>query len=257
MRRKTILSTVILLFMFSIAYVNVSFTIAGWDTDPTGDSDLAMCDITRLDVDPDYMKITVAGTIVMNSSLSGVLGIGLDYNVWIETSQYDDTADLTWGTDTYEYVAHLSCKWISDAWVNTSYLMATRYYRTSDGGTKTEGTFYWNANTDSWVASDPEVNLVTITSNTITWDTSGAIYRDQPLGTGYVVQGIATAAYLLTVKDIGPNNHLVDEFDNMCVQPSSNTSSLTNPLPNAGFILSMIFLAIGISGITQIRKRRK
>ena len=243
--------------MFIISYVNISFTIAGWDTDPTGDSDLAMCDIIRLDVDPDYMKITVADTIVMNDTMSGLLGIGLDYNVWIETSQYDDTADLTWDTANYEYIAHLSCKWISDAWVNTSYLQATRYYRESDGGAKTEGTFYWNKATSSWQETDPEQDIATIAGTVITWNTAGAIYRDQPLGTGYVVQGIANANHLLTLKDIGPNNHLVDEFDNMCVPPSTSTTTPTNPLPSPGFILSIIFLTFGVSGIMLIRKRRK
>ena len=257
MRRKNILSTVILLFIFIISFINISFTIAGWDTDPIGDSDFAICDITRLDVDPDYMKITVDETIVMNESLSGFLGIGFAFHVWIETSQLDDTADLTWDTENYEYYAHINCKWISDTWQNYSFLQATRYYRESDGGPKTEGTFYWNIQTDSWQATDPEQNVATIEGKTITWDTEGAIYRDQPLGTGYVIQAISYSNYLGVNKDIGPNNHLVDEFDNMCVQPSSNTSSPTNPLPNAGFILSMVFLAIGISSITQIRKRRK
>lgn len=257
MRRSKIIFTGLLFFLFIFSSVNISFTLAGWDTDPLGDSDFAMCDITRLDVDPDYMKITVAETIVMNDALSGAFGIGLDYNVWIETSQYDDTADLTWSTDFYEYIAHLSCKWISDAWVNESYLQATRYYRESDGGTKTEGTFYWNIQTSAWQVTNPDQDIATIEGNTITWDTDGAIFRAQPLGTGYVVQGIANANYLLALKDVGPNNHLVDEFDNMCGPPPTSSTTPTNPLPSIGFLFSVVFLALGVSGIMQIRKRRR
>ena len=257
MRHSKLTFTGLLLFLFIFSSVNISFTLAGWDTDPLGDSDLAMCDITRLDVDPDFMKITVAETIVMNESLSGLFGIGLDYNVWIETSQYDNTADLTFSTDTYEYVAHLSCKWISDAWVNESYLLATRYYLTSDGSSKTEGTFYWNIGTNSWQATIPDQDIAIISGTTITWDTEGALFREQPLGTGYVVQGIASASYLMALKDVGPNNHLVDEFDNMCVPPSTSSTTPTNPLPSIGFLFSIVFLALGISGIMQIRKRRR
>ncbi len=255
MRHSKLTFTGLLLFLFIFSSVNISFTLAGWDTDPTGDSDFSICDITRLDVDPDYMKITVAGTIVMNESLAGALGIGFAFNVWIETSQYDNTADLTFSTDNYEYRAHINCKWISDAWQNNSFLMATRYYRESDGGTKTEGTFYWNIQTSAWQVSDPEQDIATIEGNTVTWDTDGAIFRSQPLGTGYVVQGIANSYYLLALKDIGPNNHLVDEFDNMCGPPPTSTTP-TNPLPTIGIIGTLTALLFVISIVGLYRKKK-
>jgi len=239
-----------MLTLLAISSISIDPAIAGWQTDALGDSEIAICDITKLDVSKEEMKITLAQAPFLNSTNT----TRLDYNVWVETSQLDDTADLTWDSANYEYVCHLTCRWLSDAWINESYIMAHRYYRTADGSAKVEGTFYWNPVSDTWEASNPSLEVAVIIGNTIVWDVTGAIFRAQPLGTGYVVQGISNANYGFSLKDIGPNNNLVDEFDNMCEPPTS--SSGTPSLPATGVIISMVFLAVATIGASIIRKRK-
>ena len=93
-----------------------------------------------------------------------------------------------------------------------------------------------------------------VIGNTIVWDVTGAIYREQPIGTGYVVQGVATAAFGLVVRDRALESGWVDEFDNMCVAPTTGT---TTPLfPAAGLIASFAFLASVAIVTTIIKKKR-
>ena len=115
------------------------------------------------------------------------------------------------------------------------------------------GTFYWNPLTDSWQGTDPNLDVAVISGNTISWDVSGAIFREDVLGSGYAVQGISKADRGLVNKDIGPNNHLVDEFDNMCTAPTSTNP--TNIFPSLGMLFSFVFLGLIISSIYLIKRR--
>ena len=240
-----------MLTLLAISLFNINPAVAGWLTDPSGDTSLAKCDITRLDVSKEEMKIT----FLSNPFLDENNTVRLDYNVWVETSQLDNTADLTYSTDNYEYLCHLDCRWISDVWTNTSYIQAFRFYQTSDGSAHVDGSFYWNPNTDNWEGTNPNVDCAEISGNIISWDVTGAIYRYQALGTGYAVQGIANSNYGLVRNDTGPNNILVDEFDNMCELPST-TGTPTFPFPASGLIASFAFLTSVAIITTIIRKKR-
>lgn len=250
MKRFKIIPLTFMLTLLAISLFNINTATAGWLTDPSGDTTLAKCDITRLDVSKEEMKITFLG----NPSLDENNTVRLDYNVWVETSQLDETADLTWSTDSYEYVCHLTCRW-SSGWINESYIQAFRYYQTSDGSAHVEGNYYWNPITDTWVGTNPEVDCAVISGNTISWDVTGAIFREQPLGTGYAVQGIANSNYGLMLNDTGPNTVLVDEFDNMCELPT-DTNTPTLPFPATGLIASFVFLASVAIVTTIFRKKR-
>ena len=263
MKYKKLALSLFLSSIFLLSLVNVGLTLAGYQTDPTGDADgINACDITRVDVLVDYnshpvddvitLKVTLAEAPLMDENHT----IRYDYNFWVDTSLSDSPDTTTWSSDVFEYRAHLVCRWVSDQWINESQLIANRYYLTSDGSAKVEGTFYWNPNTDSWVASDPGLEVGEVIGNTIVWDVTGAIYREQPIGTGYVVQGVGNAAYGLIVKDIGPNSGWCDEFDNCCVAPTSNTGTTTNTSPNIGVILSVVFLGFVAAGTNIIRRKK-
>ncbi|HUT79616.1 MAG TPA: hypothetical protein VMZ29_00320 [Candidatus Bathyarchaeia archaeon] len=262
MRQLRFIPPVFLFIILASSFVNISYIQAGYLTDPTGDaSDINACDITRVDVDVTYHSTPVDDEVILKITLLEAPlidenhTIRYDYNFWVDTSLSASPDTTTWSTDVYEYVAHLTCRWSSDTWLNESYLMASRYYLTGDGSAKVMGTFWWNPNTDSWQASDPDLDVGQVIGNTIVWDVTSAIFREQPVGTGYVIQGVANAAYGIVVKDFAPNNGWCDEFDNMCVLPSS--SSGTPSLPGIGFIISFIFIGIITTGITIVSKRRK
>ena len=269
MKRFKLIPITFLLITIIISLASASFTLAGYETDPTGDADgINGCDITRVDVLVTYnshptddviiLKITLADEMEVNTDLSYSW---FDYNFYVDTSlsTNSNTSELT--TDDYEYRAHLGRKYNNNTgvWTNTSSLTCTRYYYTGDGQGKTTGSFYWNPNTDSWQATDPELAVGEVVGNTIQWDVTGAIYREQPIGTGYVVQGVATTAFNLNVKDIALESGWIDEFDNCCVPPSSNggeSSSPTLPFPSIGFIGTFTTLLLVISIIGLYKKKK-
>ena len=253
--------------LFALTLLNINFSLAGYEEDPTGDADgINACDITQVNVDVSYHSPPVDDEVTLKIILLEAPlidenhTIRYDYNFYVDTSLSDNsnTTDL-WGlggTDIYEYIAHLDCRWVSESWLNSSYLMCTRYYYTGgDGGTKVDGSFFWNPNTESWQASDPGLPVGEVIGNTIVWDVTSAIYREQPIGTGYVIQGVANAAYGFVVRDYATHSGWVDEFDNMCTLPTGTTTP-TLPFPSIGVILSMAFLSL-IIGTVQIIKRRK
>jgi hypothetical protein len=258
---------IFILIISSLSLVSLSFTTGGYDFDPTGDADgIGACDITRIDVEVDYhshpvddeifLKITLAEEITLNRSQSFNW---FDYNFYVDTSlsTNSNTSELT--TEIYEYRAHIGRKFnnSTEVWTNTTTLTCTRYYYTGDGQGKTMGSYYWNPNTQAWVGSDPGIDFGEVVGNTVIWDVTGAIYREQPVGTGYLVQGVATTAYNLNVKDRCLESGWVHEFLNCCPIPSSGTNTPTLPFPSIGFLISMIFLGIAVTSVTMIRKRRK
>lgn len=264
MRRFKIIFTGLLLSMFIFSFINTDFTLAGYQTDPTGDAGgIGACDITRVDVDVTYhspptddeviLKITLAEEITLNESATFDW---FDYNFYVDTSltTNTNTAELT--SDDYEYRAYLGRKYTNSTgvWSNTSSLSCTRYYYSDgDGQGKTTGAFYWNPNTNSWQSSDPELDVGEVVGNTIIWDVTGAIYREQPIGTGYVIQGVATAAYNLNVRDRATESGWVDEFDNMC-GPGPTTS--TNSTPSIAFIGTFTSLLFVLSIVGLYRKKK-
>ncbi|MHA1462076.1 MAG: hypothetical protein ACTSQ0_03300, partial [Candidatus Heimdallarchaeota archaeon] len=114
----------------------------------------------------------------------------------------------------------------------------------------------WNPNTDTWQSSDPELEVGEVVGNTIIWDVTGAIYREQPIGTGYVIQGVASASFGLVVKDRATESGWVDEFDNMCVPPSTSSTTPTNPFPSIGIIGTLTALLFVISIVGLYRKKK-
>ncbi|MHA1156729.1 MAG: hypothetical protein ACTSQK_11535 [Candidatus Heimdallarchaeota archaeon] len=267
MRRSKIILTGLILVLFIFSSVNISFTLAGYQTDPAGDADgIGACDITRIDVEVTYhspptddevlLKITLAEEITLNESLTFNW---FDYNFFVDTSLTTNTNSSELTSDDYEYRAHLGRKHNNNTgvWTNTSSLFCTRYYYSDgDGSGKTMGTFYWNPNTDTWQSSDPELEVGEVVGNTIIWDVTGAIYREQPIGTGYVIQGVASASFGLVVKDRATESGWVDEFDNMCVPPSTSSTTPTNPFPSIGIIGTLTALLFVISIVGLYRKKK-
>lgn len=263
MKRFKIIPLTFLLTLLAITLTNTSVVLSGYETDPAGDADgIAGCDITQINVDVDYnypeddeiiLKITLAEEIELNLSKSFNW---FDYNFYVDTSLSTNTNTSELTSDIYEYRAHVGRKYTNSSglWSNTSSLIAQRYYYTGDGQGKTMGTYYWNPNTDTWVGSDPGLEVGQVIGNTVVWDVTGAIYREHPIGNGDVVQGVATTAYNLNVKDCALESGWVDEFDNMCVAPTTGT---TTPLfPATGLIASFAFLA-SVAIITTILKKKR
>lgn len=238
--------------------------MAGYETDPTGDADgIDICDITRVDVLVSYnshptddeitLKITLAEDLYFNSSNTG----WYDYNFLVDTSLTTNSNTSELADTDYEYFAHMDRRYLAGTWYNHTYLMATRYYLTNDGSAKTMGNFWWNPNTDTWEGSDPVIDFAVISGNTVSWDVTGAIFREQPIGTGYVVQGVARTSFGLNVKDQATESGWVDEFDNLCEYPYTNTSG-TPSLPFPGFEFLISFSAIGfVATAVFIIRRRK
>lgn len=219
--RIILLVNALLIILF---LTNISFGFAGYKTDPVGDTTVQGVDITRVDISKKELKITLAEAPVLNEGETTIF----TYNLWIDTSNEDPNPDTTtWSSEVYEYIAHFKYYYTGGQWRNESYLKANRYYLTSDGGEKQEGSFWWNANTKSWQNSDPAIDFAEVIGSTITFDTEGALYREQPLGTGYVIQGVANAGADLVIEDIGPNSGWVDEFDGEYIPPTTNDSDDT------------------------------
>ena len=268
MKSIKLISSLFLISLFILSLSNLGYVAAGYEEDPTGDADgYGACDITRVDVLVSYhshpvddditLKITLAEEITINASLTFNW---YDYNFFVDTSlsTNSDSSELEFlnGSDIYEYRAHLGRKWTSGVWTNTSSLTCSRYYFTGDGQGKTMGAFYWNPNTQSWVGSDPGLEVGEVIGNTIVWDVTGAIYREHPIGTGYLVQGVANAAFGVNVKDRATESGWVDEFDNLCEYPYSTTTTPPSlPFPGFGFLFS--FIAIGLVALSTIIIRKK
>lgn len=256
MKKRSIIIFVFIATLFFVASSNTEITYAGWKTDTIGDASSTYLDITNMTISKSTLQITLAENPYFNDSSSNTWRF---YNIWIDTSMEDTNPDTeTWSTDVYEYVAHFDCRWVTDHWVNNSYINAFRYYRTSDGSEKVEGNFYWNGN--SWVGSDPDIDVALVSGNQISFDIDGAIHRRSPLGTGDVVQGVANTANIsFTVVDIAPNSGWVDEFDNMCVEPDNGDEDpepTATPFSSIGSIMSLIFLGIIASGAVLSRRRK-
>ena len=236
--------------LFSVAFSNVDFSYAGWEVDPVGDVPKAYLDITNMTISKNYLELTLNAEPYFNDSEVN----WRFYNIWIDTSMEDTNPDTsTWGTDVYEYVAHFDCRWNGDQWINNSYINAFRYYLTADGSAEVTGSFFWDGN--NWVGSDPNIDLAVVSGSTISYDTEGALFREQPLGTGYVIQGVANTSNLTTV-DIAPNNGWLDEFDNLCVEPEPTDPEPTNtPFSILGVLFGIALLGMIGSSIIKTRKR--
>jgi len=249
MKPQRILLLTFCTLLLGTTIANFQLAFAGWKTDPTGDVTKSYVDITKVTISKTTLQIELAASPYYNDSNQN---LWRDYNIWIDTSNEDDSPDTTsWSQEVYEYNAHFNCRYSGGQWLNTSYLWAFRYYLTQDGGSKITGSYFWDG--DSWVGSDPNVDLAVVSGNTITFNIDGAIFREQPLGTGYVIQGVANSGMNLQLEDIAPDYGWVDEFDNMCIPPSSNTS---NPLPAPGLLLSTVFLSIVVSTAIILKKKK-
>ena len=221
MRGKKLVFGLIIQLIITFSLFSLNFSQAGYLTDPTGDAGgINACDITQVDILVSYNSLPVDDDITLKITLleAPLMDVShtirYDYNFRLDTNLSSVPDTTTWSSEVFEYVAHLDCRWVSDTWLNTSYLLANRYYLTSDGSAKVMGTYYWNPNTDTWQASNPDLEVGEVIGNTVQWDVTSAIFREQPLGTGYLIQGVAGAWYGFALKDIGPNTGWCDEFDN-------------------------------------------
>lgn len=235
--------------LFSVALFNVDFSYAGWEVDPVGDVPKAYFDITNMTISKNYLELTLNADPYYNDSDVN----WRFYNIWIDTSMEDTNPDTsTWSTEVYEYLAHFDCRWNGDQWINNSYINAFRYYLTSDGSAEVTGSFFWDGN--NWVGSDPNIDVAVVSGSTIAFDTEGALFREQPLGTGYVIQGVANTSNLTTV-DIAPDYGWLDEFDNLCVEPEPEPEPTVTPFSYLGFIFGIVLMGIIGSSISKARKR--
>ncbi|MHA1667746.1 MAG: hypothetical protein ACTSX6_02705 [Candidatus Heimdallarchaeaceae archaeon] len=249
MKKRRSFSFLFLITIIFLLFFNTNLLFAGWKNDDVGDASKAYLDITKLSITKNSLQITLSENPYYNDS--GEVNWRF-YNIWIDTSMQDDNPDTTtWGTDVYEYVAHFDCRWNGDQWINNSYVSAFRYYLTADGSQRVEGSFYWNGN--NWVETDPNIDIALISENNVTFNIEGAIFREQPLGTGYVIQGVANTSNG-TVVDVAPNYGWVDEFDNMCEEPE-NTSTKTTPFSSIGIGLGLFMLAL--AGTRKRIKKKK
>ena len=252
MQRRIIVFYLFTTMLFSVALFNVDFSYAGWEVDPVGDASKTYLDITNVTISKNFLSIELNENPYFNDSDVN----WRFYNIWIDTSMEDDTPDTeTWSTDVYEYVAHFDCRWNGDQWINNSYINAFRYYLTSDGSEEVTGAFYWDGN--NWVGTDPNIDVAVVSDNTVSFDTEGALYREDPLGTGYVIQGIANTSNL-TVVDIAPNNAWLDEFDNMCEEPDDPEDPNPNdeiPFSIFGILSGTVFLGIIGASIRKAKRR--
>ncbi len=235
-----------------VTIINTNSIYAGWENDTVGDASATYFDITKLSISKTSLTITLNENPYFNDSGAN---IWRHYNILIDTSMHDTYPDTTnWSEEVFEYRAHFDCRWNGDQWLNTSYILAYRYYLTSDGSDKVEGTFYWDGN--SWEDVIPDLDIAVVSDYNITFDINGAIYREQPLGTGYVVQGVARASTLSTLEDIAPNSGWVDEFDNECELPDDNTDTTGLPISTIG-VLSGIFVLGFIVSKAKFKSKRK
>lgn len=247
-RVLTILSSTVLL---CLVLLQSTPTLAGWTNDTVGDTTKTYMDITKLVISKSELTIILNENPYYNDTDVN----WRFYNIWIDTDMQDTNPNTTvWSTDMYEYVAHFDCRWNGAQWINNSYLNAFRYYLTSDGSAEVEGSFYWDGN--NWVGTDPDIDLAVITGKNITFNIYGAIHREQPLGTGYVIQGVASTSNG-TIEDIAPNYGWLDEFDNMCELPEDNDDDPTvpTPFPNVEFLVVLIFFGYMIAIVRNIKKR--
>lgn len=254
MKRFKIIPIAFIITLLAFSLLNINLSLAGYKTDPTGETAFANCEITRLDIDQDELKITLNTDINVSNGESN----WYTYNIWVDTSMDDFNPDTTtWSTNVFEYVAHLTVRNISNVWTYTSYLWAFRYYA-DDSGVKHNGEWYWNPNTDTWVASDPGLDVAVVSGNTISFNVTGAIYREapEPCCLASIIQGVANAGADESIKDIAPNNGWVTEFDNLSVPPSSNTSTPSSPFPGFGFLVSFIAIGFIASSIYIVQRRR-
>ncbi len=251
MKKQSIVILMFITTLFFVTLPNTTETYAGWETDAIGDVSQSYFDITNMTISKTVLQLSLADEPYYNDS--GVNNWRF-YNIWIDTSMHDTNPDTeTWSTDVYEYLAHFDCRWNGDQWINNSYISAFRYYLTSDGSAKVEGTFYWDGN--NWVGSDPDLDVADISGNDITFDIDGAIHREHPLGTGYVIQGVANTSNFTTV-DIAPNNGWVDEFDNLYTIPPTNGSETTGtPYSSIALIFGLAFLGMIGSSVKAYRKK--
>lgn len=228
---------------FAIIIIFTSYGLllqAGWQNDSVGDSENPNCDIIKLEVSEEVLQITLTQTPILNESES----LMYFYNIWVDTSGEDLPPDTeTWDPnhELYEYVAHFDWRYTNDQWFNSSYLMAFNYY-IDEHGKKHEGTYYWNEAQSKWQIEQPEKGIAKVGNNTIQFDVCGAIYREQPLGTGVVIRAVANAGSGLTVLDIAPNSGWVDEFDNMCQPPPNDTSKTAVDL--SWLMLSLLIISV-------------
>ncbi|MHA1867084.1 MAG: hypothetical protein ACTSXD_03395 [Candidatus Heimdallarchaeaceae archaeon] len=213
----------VFLFLLFLLMPIISNVEAGYGYDPQGDCENVNCDIIKLEVSEDILAISLVQTPKLNESDALIFF----YNIWVDTSGEDYSPDTeTWDPDheLYEYLAHFKWYYTNGEWLNESYLIAFNYY-IDDEGEKQEGVYYWNEELNKWQTENPEQYIAKANNATISFDVTGAIYREEPLGTGVVIQAVANAGSGLTIDDIAPNNGWIDEFDNLCEPPSKNTTN--------------------------------
>lgn len=239
-------------FLIALSGLQIVFTSAGVTTDPTGDSADPNVDIIEVEVSEDILRISLAQTPVITESTSP-----LTYNIWVDTNGDPEPDTDTYSHEVFEYVAHF--KWYSSGgqWFNDSYLWAFRYY-IDESGTKHEGNWYWNKELTQWEPTENDQQIATVNANKISFDITEAINREQPLGSGIVIQAVANAGTGLVVQDIAPNTGWVDEFDDTYVYhpPSEDNTTTSNLLTNCRLVLNSIFLLMIIPIMKVLIMRR-
>ncbi|MEA2070531.1 MAG: hypothetical protein U9O98_04500 [Asgard group archaeon] len=252
-KTKLILLSLTSFLLIATSFINIQTSLAGYRNDTVGDAPDPMADITKLEVTEDLLKLTLNGAF----NLTNTTYVSLTYNIYVDTSggEYDpDTTNWDPDHELYEYIAHFDYTKSGGNWFNHSYLWAPNYY-IDEGGTKHEGSWWWDKTLNQWVESDPGQQIASIGTKTISFDISDAIQREEPLGSGVVIRAVANSGLNLYVEDIAPNNGSrlwVDEFDNMCNPPGTGT---TTPLPAINSFIGFTFLTLSVAVIISLRKK--
>lgn len=245
MKLPKYVSSTFFFFLLLFSLISFKFTIAGYKTDTVGDTDLADIDITRLDVEGDLLKITLATTPEIDENEH----LFYTYNIFVdcdgsETPEYD--------TSVYEYVAHFKWYYTGGMWRNDSYLMATRYWVDSDHQKHEDGVRWWDKELEQWLAVQPDQMTAEVSGNTISFDITTALYRIHYPHL-YFFQAWATAGVDLYTNDTAPNSGWVDENSGMPpYSPNTNTSATLN---STGTLFGIVFIFIVASSIFERKKK--
>jgi hypothetical protein len=225
------------------------FTFAGYDSDPSGDSSDPNADIIKLTVSEDILSVSLKQTPVPAESTSP-----LTYNIWVDTNGDPEPDTETYSTDIFEYVAHFKWYSFNGQWFNESYLRAFRYY-IDDSGTSHEGNWYWNKQLEQWENTENEQEIATVSNNVISFDVSEAINREQPLGSGVVIQAVANGGAGLVILDLAPDSGWIDEFDDTYIYSPPNHDTFFTSLLSE-FLFSIILAILSLSSLNQLSKKQ-
>jgi len=234
------IKNLLLIFLMMTILPSITLIKAGYGTDPNGDSEVSDVDIIRLDVGITQLKITLAKTPSLNHTEHS----WYTYNVFVDTSgsATPSTSDEVW-----EYCAHFKWYYTNGSWFNESYFCTSRYW-INDNYQKQTGAWWWNIQTKTWVASDPNQDVAVVSANTISFDITDAIQYEGPAGTDAFkwIKAFGNGGVDLVVKDTAPNSGWIGQNDPIVYPGKTTTKAQTTVFTLEWFVFALISISICI-----------